>query len=554
MLQRIARRGFPIAALTTLLLVATAAAGVPLKMNYQVMLTNESDQPLPGQHLLVFRIVDAEIGGTVLWSEAQTLEANSIGVISAVVGSETPIDIALPETCWLEVEVDGEAFPSRRELVSSPYALRAADADRLAGLDAGAYALQGHDHDADYVNEGQSDAVTAAMIVPDVLVSLDGVTNDGGDIDLIAGSNIAITPDDAANTITIAAMGGDDGDWTQVNGDIYRASGFVGIGLSTPGAALDVSGTARLTGFTLPTGAAEGHVLTSDTTGVGTWQAPASGGITSVVAGDGLVGGGDVGDITLDVQAGGGLAVISDEVRITERGVGYDKLADTLSIASTWTWQLADAYVDAQISTEGPAVRIVNSAGAGNFGDCMWIGSDGYDASSDTDVLLADTYNGRVASFEKYTDDDQYAVWIAGASSGSEGLYVDGTIVSTGGMARGLETTRGRETLFCVEAPRAEVYASGTSRLEDGNAYVTLDRLFQEAISTNSEIRVTVTPIGAWSALYVESKTGEGFRVRSAGGDESAAFDWVACAPALRHAAHAPTVVPETGQARKKQR
>jgi hypothetical protein len=671
MSKRRARLGFLIVAPAVLALVASAVAGVPLKMNYQVMLTDAENNPQPGTHSLVFRIFDDESGGAELWSETQTLEANSTGVISAIMGSETPIAVSLPDSCWLEVQVDGEILTPRREFVCSPYAFRAADSDKLGGVDAGSYALDGHDHDAYYVNEDQTDAVTTDMILPDfvgsvdgvsndggdidlvagpnvsitpddgsntitisatlaggggditavqagdglvgggdsgavfiavgggdginltadtvavdvtelvgagldsdgsnnikiatggvtadmilpaVVSSLDGVANDGGDIDLVAGSNISITPDDGANTITITSTGGDDGDWTPINGDIYRASGSVGIGLSDPSATLDVSGTARVTGFALPTGAAAGYVLTSDTTGVGTWQAPASGGLTAVIAGDGLVGGGDVGDVTLDIQAGGGLTVVPDEVRIADGGVDYGKLADTLSIGSDWVWELTNAYVDVQISTEGPALWMLNSAGAGDFGDCLWIGSNAFDASSDTDVLLADAYNGRVASFEKFTDDDQYAVRIAGASSGSEGLYVDGTIVSTGGVARGVETTRGKEALFSVEAPEAEIYASGTSRLEDGTAYVALDRLFTEAASARADVRVAVTPVGTWSALYVESKTAEGFRVRSAAGDGSAEFDWVATARARGHETRPPMVFPEMDGGRKKSR
>src|SRR5690606_10184259 len=38
---------------------------------------------------------------------------------------------------------------------------------------------------------------------PTILSSLDGVSNDEANIDLVAGSNINITPDDGANTITI---------------------------------------------------------------------------------------------------------------------------------------------------------------------------------------------------------------------------------------------------------------------------------------------------------------------------------------------------------------
>jgi len=51
------------------------------------------------------------------------------------------------------------------------------------------------------------DAVTAAKIKPSIISSIDGVSNDGGNVDLVAGSNVTITPDDSADTITIAATG-----------------------------------------------------------------------------------------------------------------------------------------------------------------------------------------------------------------------------------------------------------------------------------------------------------------------------------------------------------
>ncbi|PJC01329.1 MAG: hypothetical protein CO073_03820, partial [Candidatus Komeilibacteria bacterium CG_4_9_14_0_8_um_filter_36_9] len=58
--------------------------------------------------------------------------------------------------------------------------------------------------------------------------------------------------------------------------------GNVGIGTTGPGAKLDVAGTARMTGFQLGTSATAGHVLTTNASGVGTWQAAPSAPVSSV--------------------------------------------------------------------------------------------------------------------------------------------------------------------------------------------------------------------------------------------------------------------------------
>ncbi len=53
--------------------------------------------------------------------------------------------------------------------------------------------------------------------------------------------------------------------------------GKVGIGITDPNQKLDINGTAQMTGFNLPTGAANGLVLTSNSSGTGTWQAVPTG-------------------------------------------------------------------------------------------------------------------------------------------------------------------------------------------------------------------------------------------------------------------------------------
>ena len=48
-------------------------------------------------------------------------------------------------------------------------------------------------------------AITAAKVLPDILSSINGLSNDGGNINLVAGAGILIEPDPLTNTINIGA-------------------------------------------------------------------------------------------------------------------------------------------------------------------------------------------------------------------------------------------------------------------------------------------------------------------------------------------------------------
>lgn len=181
-----------------LALPIVAPAAVPRTLHYQGRLTDPaSGDPLPGNHTVTFCLYDDSdpIAGEQLWCETQALDADGDGVIVATLGATTPLPLAFDAAYWLEVEVDGQVLLPRRAVASAAYALYAANADSLDGLDASAYATTEHAHNAD-------------TIVPDVVSSISGVSNDGGDISLEAGVNISVVPDDAANTITIGVSGG----------------------------------------------------------------------------------------------------------------------------------------------------------------------------------------------------------------------------------------------------------------------------------------------------------------------------------------------------------
>jgi hypothetical protein len=142
--------------------VATASASIPHKINYQGQLKDTSTgDPLVGSVNLTFRIYDASLGGTELWTESQSADADANGVVSVVLGSTIPIDIDFDGPVWLQVEVEGQAMSPRREVTSVPFAFYAEkadlaeNADSLGGQPSGSYSVEGHNHDDRYYTESE---------------------------------------------------------------------------------------------------------------------------------------------------------------------------------------------------------------------------------------------------------------------------------------------------------------------------------------------------------------------------------------------------------------
>jgi hypothetical protein len=160
-------------------------------------------------------------------------------------------------------------------------------------------------------------------------------------------------------------------------------------------------------------------------------------------------------------------------------------------------------------------------------GDAGWFTAEP-GVSSSTWTLYSRCYDGQAGRFSKYTDDSEYAVKIYGANSTANGLYVSGTIYTTSPMARGVETSKGTEAVFGVASPDVRLMLSGSASLTDGRARVDFDRTFAESVRDPSDLVVTVTSIGSWSATFVEQIDADGFTVRSEAGDMSAEFHWVA--------------------------
>jgi hypothetical protein len=158
------------------LLAGAPDAQIPKKINYQGMLLDkETQEPLAGMHSLVFRIYDARTGGVARWNESRVEIVDSLGVVSALLGDLTPINIAFSDSMWLEVQVDGEVLSPRKELVSVPFAYHASNSDSLGG-----------NSPAHFIARDEVGVISADMIIDGAGSNLDADLLDGHQADAFA--------------------------------------------------------------------------------------------------------------------------------------------------------------------------------------------------------------------------------------------------------------------------------------------------------------------------------------------------------------------------------
>jgi len=505
-------------------LLATAAvstAAVPQKMNYQVMLTNASNEPLVNQAVtIVFRIYTLASGGSLLWNETQNVTTNSIGVVSVVLGSVTPLAVDFSTTRWLEVVVNGEIMTPRRELVAAPYARQAHNADNLGGTAAASFALSSTLSAAGTINSpGNPVDWTKLKSVPAGFAdgTDDAGVGDGNSLDAPDGSPV--------NAV-----------YVENDGDV-----IVGGPTARPGQ-LQVSSVGR-----------SGARIAADARYIDTPALFVEADSTSSIVGNtGAPIGGMTVPLVPSAVAGVGYATANGAYFLSQ-GTGY--AADCRSSgtgSAVYAKALGSGYsgqfvggLGVEIVREGgyPVLEVTNTRSS-SYADGLWVASPEGVASA-TWTLYSRTYQGRSGYFDKSVDDNVYAVYASGASSSSEGLYVFGTILHTGLAARTVPTSRGTEAVFGVTAADVEVMASGSGRLAAGAARIDFDRLFAESIAGAADLRVTATPIGAWSALYVARIDNGGFDVRSDAGDKAVEFHWVAVGRAKQEPTRPDITIPD---------
>ena len=117
---------------------------VPLLIRYDGFLRDASGKAVSGTVNVSFSLYAEQEGGSPLWWETQTVQADAQGRYSVLLGAMQPEGLPLEvftagKARWLEVLVVGGATMPRVLLVSVPYAFKAGDADTLGGKPATAY-------------------------------------------------------------------------------------------------------------------------------------------------------------------------------------------------------------------------------------------------------------------------------------------------------------------------------------------------------------------------------------------------------------------------------
>jgi hypothetical protein len=281
--------------LMALVMFQASAADVPRTMSYQGVLRDAAGDPVPdGAYSITFALYSLPAGGTALWTETQSVSVEG-GVMSAVLGSVTPLALAFDASYWLGVSIDGNPELSPRvELTSAPYARRAEFAD--VAVSDGDWTVSGSDIYRYGGNVGIGSTMTP-MFPLDIWDDTNGfmgirikndnvngqsregiyLSNEDGDL-----AGIFTYDDGSAYPSAMIIANNRPGGNVRLNtagAERVRIdnAGHVGIGETNPSSLLDVGGTAEVAGFQMATGAAAGRVLTSDASGVGTWQAMPAG-------------------------------------------------------------------------------------------------------------------------------------------------------------------------------------------------------------------------------------------------------------------------------------
>ncbi len=124
----------------------TSQTLVPQLIKFSGTVTDLAGKPISGPAEVTFSLYSQESGGTPLWYESQTVNANAAGEYTTLLGAMTATGVPMRlftsgHARWLGVAVRGLPEQSRVLLVSVPYAMTSGNAEMLGGKPASDYLL-----------------------------------------------------------------------------------------------------------------------------------------------------------------------------------------------------------------------------------------------------------------------------------------------------------------------------------------------------------------------------------------------------------------------------
>ena len=200
---------------------ASAQAVVPRLIKFNGTLRDLAGKPIAGAADVTFSLYSDEAGGSPLWFETQTVQADPLGRYTVLLGAMTAAGVPMElftsgEAHWLGTQVGNLPEQSRVLLVSVPYAMKAGDAETLGGKPASAFMLAG------------SSATTNSTLSG--LVQASALTRTGG----------STTP------LTLTATQGyipvmTDNAGSLGNSVMYQLGARIGVGTTTPSFGFDLN-------------------------------------------------------------------------------------------------------------------------------------------------------------------------------------------------------------------------------------------------------------------------------------------------------------------------
>jgi len=500
---------FLVVLLSVFLMITGFAFGqVPQLINYQgVLVDPTTGQPVPDDtYSITFSIYNVSSGGSAIWSENQNVQTKD-GLYSVLLGSITPLTPTIlsgtEKYLGIKVGDDPEMTP-RKRIVSVAYSIVSEDAHKLEGKEASEFVQAGQ---ANSISTAmlQNNAATAAKISPNIVSSLDGVSNDGGNIDLVEGSNITIVPDNAANRITISATGG---------GLTLPYSGTTGS--SATAFSVTNTGTGRAGYFRINNSSNSNPVIYAETNGMGRVGhfriVNATNDMEAVAASTQ-----GTGPALSGYTIGSGSAVYGRTDGDGDAGYFEVTNSNSSSNALYGTTEGSGSGVYGYASN-GRGVRGRSNVGTGVYGLSV-SGYGVYGQSSGNDMAGVSGFSNATGGYG-----------VRGYNLSGIAVYAQGDFECTGFKSAKVKLDNGTAVRLYAEESAENWFSDyGQGRLFNGKAHIELDPLFLQTVTIDAShpLKVFLQLEGDCNGVYVTNKTSTGFDVKELqGGGSNVPFSY----------------------------